>query len=780
MTEYKSSPPSSTVKIPTISSKAGTQSTDVGLTDLRNGAGNSRLSESLRGYKDDYTYIDWLGSSYAGADIKVVVHMYKVQDSDSKIINDDITNIESEIAGRRTLINRYQSGPTDPTYHPDVVRLEQEISHLEEYILNQQQALEDHVETVTLATLQTLSVQSHREKYPVRAMGQSYVKGYCRGQRCLPATEKVLVKDRGYISVADVLPGDLVQSTAKTYNKVLGSFAQRYKECVKLTFENGYTLSASCDHPVLTPSGWTKANELIVGDKVLSVGYTPVPEEDNDIPDYLLKLIALLTGDGGLHRYPKANNSIEHRITLSIKNEEMLTIGEETSNILKSLEIPFTDVQKKGCIDRRISVCTGTGKTSWKLRKYNSLHEALLRYGLYDKYSHQKFVPNDFLANLSRRQIILYLQYLFSTDGGYSISKDLKYIEASYCSTSEELIDGVRLLLSKLGIHCLKNKSAEVGKVGGRPSIISKHDAYKLVISDSFNLYKFVSLVGIFGKDERIRPYQDLILSRSLAILTEEPKEFIAEVKKASKRQGFPTKQLGIKFNLYQKNRPLSIKRALSIARVLNDSELNYWVHSHIADLLTSLPPEYQEIKVVKKEQVGKLAVYDLEVEDRHQFICNFIAVHNTIAGSMIFTTFSEHALAVLLRSMDHAKYYGETILDTELSSLIPDQLPPIDCTIVFANEYGSVSRMGIYGLEFVNDGITFSIEDLLSESVMQFVARDIDIMTAVGRRKLSQLDKGYMLNKQEVSGSSLLISGRDQYLAYLNKVGIQRKYRGR
>ena len=152
-----------------------------------------------------------------------------------------------------------------------------------------------------------------------------------------------------------------------------------------------------------------------------------------------------------------------------------------------------------------------------------------------------------------------------------------------------------------------------------------------------------------------------------------------------------------------------------------------------------------------------------------------------TIAGSMIFTTFNEHALTQLIRAMEAGKYYGESLLDTEISSLIPDQIPPIDCTIVFANEYGSVSRMGIYGLEFVNDGTTFSIEDLLTEGVMQFVARDIDIMTAVGSRKLSEMEKGlYNQAGQPVTASSLFISNRDQYQSYLDKVGIQRKYKGR
>jgi hypothetical protein len=117
-----------------------------------------------------------------------------------------------------------------------------------------------------------------------------------------------------------------------------------------------------------------------------------------------------------------------------------------------------------------------------------------------------------------------------------------------------------------------------------------------------------------------------------------------------------------------------------------------------------------------------------------------------TIAGSMIFTMFSEHALAQLIRAMSgEGSIYGER--DTELKTLIADQLPPIDLTIVIANEYGQLSQMGIYGVEFVNDGMTMSIEDILTEEVCQFMARDCDVLTKKGYIQLSKYQRGMHYN---------------------------------
>ena len=153
-----------------------------------------------------------------------------------------------------------------------------------------------------------------------------------------------------------------------------------------------------------------------------------------------------------------------------------------------------------------------------------------------------------------------------------------------------------------------------------------------------------------------------------------------------------------------------------------------------------------------------------------------------TIAGSMVFTMFNEHALAKLVRAMaGKGSVYGER--DADLSTLIIDQLPPIDITVAIANEYGQLSQLGIYGLEFVNDGMTMSVEDILTEEVCQFVARDCDVLTAMGSVKLSQLQRGMHFNNeggQDTSGTSLLFSSQEAYSEYLKKLKVRRRLNNR
>jgi hypothetical protein len=60
------------------------------------------------------------------------------------------------------------------------------------------------------------------------------------------------------------------------------------------------------------------------------------------------------------------------------------------------------------------------------------------------------------------------------------------------------------------------------------------------------------------------------------------------------------------------------------------------------------------------------------------------------------------------------------------------DQIPPFDITLAAANEHGSLAVMRIYGVEILNEGYGVSIDDIVSEQQMTYVAR-----TMVGWRPL-------------------------------------------
>jgi len=54
------------------------------------------------------------------------------------------------------------------------------------------------------------------------------------------------------------------------------------------------------------------------------------------------------------------------------------------------------------------------------------------------------------------------------------------------------------------------------------------------------------------------------------------------------------------------------------------------------------------------------------------------------------------------------------------------DQIPPFDAVVVAANEYGNAATMRIYGIEILNEGSGFSIDDIVIENQMTYVCRTI------------------------------------------------------
>lgn len=60
------------------------------------------------------------------------------------------------------------------------------------------------------------------------------------------------------------------------------------------------------------------------------------------------------------------------------------------------------------------------------------------------------------------------------------------------------------------------------------------------------------------------------------------------------------------------------------------------------------------------------------------------------------------------------------------LSAYYSDQIPPFDITLAAANEYGDLAVMGIFGVEFLNEGWGISIDDLVSEKQYTYLCRNL------------------------------------------------------
>jgi hypothetical protein len=107
-----------------------------------------------------------------------------------------------------------------------------------------------------------------------------------------------------------------------------------------------------------------------------------------------------------------------------------------------------------------------------------------------------------------------------------------------------------------------------------------------------------------------------------------------------------------------------------------------------------------------------------------------------TIAGSLVFTVFDRHVLYEIqedlmrvYREKLEANGYGRGGRFSNVR-FVTDEMPPFDIIVSMANETNPIgSSIRIYGVRITNEGQTMSIEDMITENVMQYLATGIDLM---------------------------------------------------
>jgi hypothetical protein len=92
-----------------------------------------------------------------------------------------------------------------------------------------------------------------------------------------------------------------------------------------------------------------------------------------------------------------------------------------------------------------------------------------------------------------------------------------------------------------------------------------------------------------------------------------------------------------------------------------------------------------------------------------------------TIAGTMVFATFNQDAFTEAFHG------YGREKREYESSTPLIDQLPPFEIILTFRNEHGASAVRRLYGVEIQSDGETYSVDDMMIERTINYIARDSD-----------------------------------------------------
>lgn len=83
---------------------------------------------------------------------------------------------------------------------------------------------------------------------------------------CLVADTKIVMSDGTLKNVQDILPGEFVKTLngpkEVTHSWTPETLIDGTPECYEVTFEDGYSVTCSANHPFLTTEGWVSADKL--------------------------------------------------------------------------------------------------------------------------------------------------------------------------------------------------------------------------------------------------------------------------------------------------------------------------------------------------------------------------------------------------------------------------------------------------------------------------------------------------------------------------------------
>ena len=428
-----------------------------------------------------------------------------------------------------------------------------------------------------------------------------------RESGCLTADARVLRADTG----AEFTMGELLASGERdipvwtiddAFRLVQGTmthvFPSGEKEVFEMRLASGRSIKASANHPFLTFDGWRRLDQLATGVKLAVPRRISDPTNQQEWPEAELVMLAHLIGDGCVAPRQPIHYTSADEANLSAVAQAAQHFGITPRRVAQGswshLYLPAPDKLTHG--------------------KRNPIAAWLDRFGLYGKRSYEKFIPKPVFA-LPLDQVALFLRHLWATDG--CVFAGSKQSRIYYATTSEQLAEGVRLLLLRFGIQSRLKATRKAA-------------------------YRTCFQLHITGRESQLRFLQDIGVHGARAVKADAVLEFLSGVRENTNLDTIPVEVWQqVRTSMAQRRVPgralqaavgsaycgstffrhaPSRERMMTVATALADPELHVLAES---DLFWDA--------IVSIESLGVQPVFDATVPGTHNFIANGIVTHNSI-----------------------------------------------------------------------------------------------------------------------------------------------------
>jgi replicative DNA helicase len=384
------------------------------------------------------------------------------------------------------------------------------------------------------------------------------------------------------------------------------AFATGYKPVYRMTTRLGRSIRATANHQFLTIQGWQRLDMLSAGMRIALPRRLPGPTQAT-MSDDELALLGHLIGDGcTLPSHAIQYTTHELELAETVASLATAVFGDAVApRIHKEREWYQVYLPPSYHLTHRV---------------HGPIVNWLDKMGVFGLRSYEKRAP-DLVFAQSNAGIARFLRHLWSTDGCINLSQGQKhYANIYYASSSMELVQDVQSLLLRLGINATLLCQAQTGK--GR-------NQYHIIVSGKSDIERFFDQVGALSQKKMMHQMAivDYLAQRpantNRDVLPHEVWHLFAVP--AMQTISLTTRQMQASLGnaycgtgLYKQN--LGRERAARLAQVVQSEPLARLSHSDVY---------WDEIIAIEPD--GEANVYDLTVENLHNFVAGDIVVHNSI-----------------------------------------------------------------------------------------------------------------------------------------------------
>lgn len=444
--------------------------------------------------------------------------------------------------------------------------------------------------------------------------------------KCL-SEDSWVQKNNGFVKLKNLKIGDIVCCGNNTYEKVIDKIYTGKKTSFRLKTSAGYEIKCSKDHKILDiNNNFQSLKNFKIGDYI-PINRNKINCEINTHEKDVNYYMGLLVADGW---YSGSNKRDKYRILLTIgldDNENVHFIKE----FYEKNNINFGEYSYK---NRKI-INIGVSNKGWR--------EYLQTIGLEYVKGNEKSVPSSIL-NGTLQEKSNFVAGLFDGDGSVNNKGLVRFVNNSYI-----LIKQIQNILLEFGIisfYRKHKKSYALTIMESSVSLFNKYISFRLNRKKS----KLENYLPTNKTNIDFVPFRDKIISLIRFDI--------------QKKNQWKTKNYGIflrdyrKLSYFLRYKHISYRHLENIIQLyeLNQIPINPFIekiyHNH-----------YFYDKIVEIIEENEIDMYDLEVENTHQYVSDGFIVHNSQGSTYTHVFVMENDIDVnwLIKERNQLKYTAFT-----------------------------------------------------------------------------------------------------------------------